>query len=673
MKKNNRYKIIIIFILTSLVAFLTLIYPIIQKEKSKEDFIVQVNDFKKFENYFLFPLHDKHEAIKIAEDALKNIYRFGSTFKAIDSLENAWKSSCPMMYMRDKDYVYENSTHEYYVQSLGILYDLIIAHQQNKNNLFLEKGFEIINSWAQYNARFCIFQSLMPWNDHVVSDRIIAILLFYDYSKQYMTVELQQNIINKITKDSILYLANEYNYTRKHNHGIFEDIALLMSAGHLADKEQQKFYSRIAMNRLKQQVMETYDKNGVHLENSPKYHLVITDLLNSFTSFAKIYNLTIDTETLNRIKLANKNKYFFVLNNGHVPTVGDSTDRSYSSFERIKDEVLISQDGGYVIFKDKTNYLLIRTQGISNVHAHHDQLSYVYEVDDDLIISDPGFISYTKSRENKFLRSLKAHNTILTNDANKKKIYSFNKTLNTKEFFYCQVVSHDKNIIREFLLDKKLKILLVRDTIENNMENLMEALNLSSEVINIKDGNYSQEINLINKHKYYIGSFQDEDLVNTNILHGSKESFFGWRAITFKGLVPSYTLLTPLVTKKKTFFTRVIADSPIKLFSNNGNDLNISIAGVNKKYDLNHINNQSRSIAYTGLNHSENQLSSIVDRVKNKLKPHFYKRVKIFLFENLIMIFFIILYLVVRRYVLYLLIIPFAAINLFNFIIILMT
>ncbi len=214
---------------------------------------------------------------------------------------------------------------------------------------------------------------------------------------------------------------------------------------------------------------------------------------------------------------------------------------------------------------------------------------------------------------------------------------------------------------------------MVQDTIENNTENLIEALNLSSEVISVKDRNYTKEINLINEHKYYIGSFQDEDLVDTNILHGPQESFFGWRAIAYKGLVPSYTLLTPLVTKEKTIFTRIITDSPIKYFSNKGNDLNISIAGVNKKYDLNHINNQAKLITYTDVNHSENQLHSMANRVKNKIKPHYYKRVKIFLFESMVMIIFVIIYFLVRRYVLFLLIMPFAAINLFNFIVLLIT
>lgn len=656
-------------VLTIVVAFLTLLYPIVNEEINIENFHFYPKDF---ENSYELQKRDINESIIRAKRALEdNTYCVSDpVFDAI-SFKDAWISSSPNLieYVQKKNNVYKNTTHEYLAQSLGILYDLIITHQKSKDIRFLKKGYEIIGNWAENNTRFDIFQSPLMWNDHVASNRIIAILLFNDYSTQYIKPkDTQQKIINKILKDSILYLASPYNYKQKHNHGIFQDFALLISSEYLLDKEKQKVYSTIALDRFAQQVRDTYDDKGVHLENSPGYHLAITDLLNNFVLYAKKLNLTIDSKTLNKVKLANENKYFFVLNNGNVPPVGDSTYGSYDDFNQQDDQVMISQDAGYVIFKDKTYYLLMRTQSISNVHAHQDQLSFIYEVQKDLIISEPGFLDYSSSMENIFVHSPKAHNTVYFEDP-KKTNYYFNKVLNNEQFFYCQIFSVDKSISRDFLLDKKLKILMIQDIINNdNEKKLFEILNLSSEVVQVKNEKNWQEIEMINKHKYYIGSFQDEDYIGANILYGSKKPYFGgWRTVPYNNLIPSYALLIPLEKKKNIKFTRIISRNPIESFSHKNNSVAMTIGKDNIAYDLNSINQQSNTNSTINAYGIEYKSYIFIDKVKKKISPYFYKRIKIFIYESLIMIFMFLLYIIFRKaYTRWFAWSIFAVINLFN-------
>ena len=616
-------------ILTIVFASLTLLYPIVRSEQNKNDFYISS---KKFEYSSELKNRDVNESILRAKKALhKAIYYVGDAFKPV-RFNDAWISSSPNLleYIQNKKTPYTNTSHEFLVQSLGILYDLIIAHQHTKDNKFLLKGYKIIDNWYAMNDRFNPFQSMLVWNDHAVSERIISILLFNDYAIQFIDPDGKtKDVINKVTKDSVIYLANAYNYKFKHNHGIYEDFALLVSASYLTNKEQRQHYFKIAMDRFKQQVMETFDKQGIHLENSPKYHLIITDLLNDFVRYAKKLNLHFDDIVLDRIKLANRNKYFFVLNNGNVPPVGDSMYRPYSSFEKLKDEVLISQDAGYTIFKNKNFYLLIRTQSVNDVHRHKDQLSFIYEYKKDLIVSEPGFLYYSSSKENIFVRSRKAHNVVYSKEQ-KEINYYFNKFLNNKHFFYCQLESADKTISRIFLLDKESKELVMQDVINDHQnEKNFEILNLSSDVVKVKQTKNFKEIVMDNDHKYYIRSFQNKNDIDSNVLYGSTKPFFGgWRAIPYKNLVPSFTLLTPLNKKKNIKYTTAISLNPTKTYS----DINKTITMLSNKAKV----NISKSLVK--INKSFYFIKKIEKKIKKKIHPSYYRRILLVKKESIIII-----------------------------------
>ncbi len=677
MLSNKIIKSILWAGVTIVIAYLMLLFPIIDKETSQNNFNIYP---KKFEYSSELKEHDNNNSLVEAEKVLnEGLYKAGEAFETV-ALKDAWKTSSPSFFTyikNKKNRVYSNTSHEFLLQTLGVLYDFIFAYEKSKDNRFLIKGYEIIDEWYDNSSRFYPFQSPLVWNDHVVSERIIAILSFYDYVMQFIDIDPEKKVmINQITKDSILFLASSYNYKYKHNHGIYEDFALMIAASHLQNQDLQKKYYDVAIHRFQQQVMETMDKNGIHLENSPKYHLIITDLLNDFIKYTKNLNLTIDDEVLRRINLANKNKYFFVLNNGYIPPVGDSPYVSYNDFLKSNKDLLVSQDGGYVIYKDKNSYLLLRSQSISHVHAHQDQLSFIYEDNKHIIASDPGFLDYSSAKENVFLHSSQAHNTIYIPHSKRKRVYTFTHLLNNKQLFYCQVSSLDKNISREFLLDKTSKILLVRDTIDVHDGNkIFEILNLGKEVIGVKSREKYQEIIFENGYKYYIGSLQHNNSVKTDILYGSKEPYFGgWRAITYKKLVPSYTLWTELNKKKNITFTRVIANKPIDSLDLIQDHVEVSVNGIKQKYNFNSIKTQAVLLNILEVHHSIQSSNKIVKKVKKKIAPLYFKRVKIFTYETFLILLLLLIYVVIRnKYTNWLLLVSCVGISLIDILIFIYT
>jgi len=652
MLSNKIIKSILLAGVTIIIAYLMLLFPLVNKETSQNTFNIYP---KKFEYSSELKEYDKNISFIKAEKVLnEGLYDAGEAFETI-ALKDAWETSSPRFFTyikNKKNSVYSNTSHEFLLQTLSVLYDFILAYEKSKDNRFLVKGYEIIDEWYDHSSRFYPFQSPLVWNDHVVSERIIAILSFYDYAMQFINIDPEKKVmINQIAKDSILFLASPYNYKYKHNHGIYEDFALMIAVSHLQNKDLQKKYYDIAIQRFQQQVLETLDKNGIHLENSPKYHLIITDLLNDFIKYTKNLNLTIDDEILRRINLANKNKYFFVLNNGYIPPVGDSPYVPYNDFLKSNNDLLVSQDGGYVIYKDENFYLLLRSQSISHVHAHQDQLSFIYEDNKHLIVSDPGFLDYSSTKENLFLHSPQAHNTIYVPHSKRKRIYTFTHLLNNKQFFYCQISSLDKNISREFLLDKASKILLVQDTIDVHKENkVFEILNLGKEVVGVKSTEKYQKIIFEDGYIYYIGSKQNNSFIKTDILNGSKKPYMGgWRAVTYKKLVPSYTLWSELNKKKNIKFTRVTANKPIDSLDLIQDHIEVSINGTKKQFDLNIIKTQAQLLKKSELHHPIPESNEIVGKVKKKIAPLFYKRIKIFINESFLILLLMLLYILIRN------------------------
>jgi len=674
MQKKNEIKkshLLLIFLTTILFSYMFLIFPIIYKENNYEKIEIINNIFMNFNEFIVFKKLETNKSVSIANDALLNKFRFNQkfNFNAINDLEKAWKTSLKKIPFLNYGFQYDNNSHELQVQSLEILYDLIVAHKSNQNDLYLKKGIEIIKSWINNNTRFSPFQSIMLWNDHATSNRITAILIFYDYATQHILFsENEISLINDITKKSIAYLASEYNYTKNHNHGIFEDLALLICSIHLSDDALKKKYSEIAIKRFSSQIIGTYDSSGVHLENSPGYHIVITELINQFIHLVELYHLSLDSEIIKIVDYANKNKFYFVLNNGRYPPVGDTPYKICDYFIKKTDNpVLISQDGGFVVYKENEFYLLIRTQSILENHAHDDQLSFIYEVNNDLIISEAGFLDYTNSENNKFVHSEVAHNKINFEDRKKRSLFYFSNTLNNNEIFYCKVISQEGNISREFLLDKKLKILFVNDTINNILKPCNEILNFGIDIKDIKKISNLLNIIMANGNNYYTASFLSNDLIYSEIYFGSQKPRYGWHAKEFSGLEPSYTIVTSLPLQEKLNFIRVVAEMPVKTLLKVGDKINLTLNDNNQsQYDINYFNKNSNHHLMINTNKKPGFLSTTTSFFLKKISTNYCKRIKMFTIETVFIIFLFSFFLLIKKLHFYLVIIPVIFINMIN-------
>lgn len=505
---------------------------------------------------------ENDRSLEIARLSGKGIYSFQfnkSSFPLIEKeINDIWSSKK----------VFSNNSHELSAHSLFILWDLLNAHRLTFDNNYLIKGFEIIQSWMENNKRFDPFISKYAWWDYSTAERTTAILYFWDYSNQFLTSdESFQKDINKYLNDALYYLINPQNYIYEHNHGIFEDIALMLLSKHISDPDLRNRYSSMAITRFGNQVISAFSREGFHLENSPGYHFLCVDLCDYFLSLIIDFS-RIHKNVLSKIENAHKVQNNLIISEQRLPEVGDTNwFVDVNEINSINKPHLIDSLAGYEIVKTHEKYLLIRTQSILKTHLHNDALSFIYSTSDGSIISEVGFLDHTNSYDRFYSKSYQAHNVLIP--SNKLDDFSYGMT----GFFRCwgqddnlfysslEGKSRDEKIIRNFYADFYKNYLIIKDILnKSDVFEWTRLFHLSDNIVNIIIYNdYLLELETANNETYFLTSYQNP----LTIISAQEKPKIGWRAIPLENLHPSNTIFQKS-SKNRSFVLALSKDYPIE-------------------------------------------------------------------------------------------------------------
>ena len=81
---------------------------------------------------------------------------------------------------------------------------------------------------------------------------------------------LRERIQDLLTEHAA-FLCSDEKYTRNHNHGIFQDEALLYIAAALREHGEACQWAELAKKRLQEQLTHAFTEEFVHVENSSEY------------------------------------------------------------------------------------------------------------------------------------------------------------------------------------------------------------------------------------------------------------------------------------------------------------------------------------------------------------------------------------------------------------------
>lgn len=349
-------------------------------------------------------------ALVIAKKALEGVwsFRLGTQEDVRTPLEKLWQHTASL-----------GHSMQYQVNSLLILHDLVLAHEQTGDGRYLDCGKKIIESWIRSNP-YRRPAGHFAWSDHSTANRAIAICGFVDYCVRAGAIEggFQTRVARSLYRHGC-YLSHVMNHTRNHNHGLFQDFALLVTATHLDGAGAIGGWRQLAVARLDGELAFLFSPDGVYLENSPGYHLAVTRLLGRICRYSRTLGLDPSEQLLKTYRKAQEVLDTFMMPDGLLAPVGD-TPRGIQVDVPLKSRatgLVVHPDAGWARMTAQATVLF----GASHVlpaHKHCDDLSFVVSDKEGGIITDVGFVSYEPhDPARQFSLSWAAHNVVTTGHA----------------------------------------------------------------------------------------------------------------------------------------------------------------------------------------------------------------------------------------------------------------
>ncbi|WP_298774448.1 heparinase II/III family protein [uncultured Shewanella sp.] len=242
------------------------------------------------------------------------------------------------------------------------------------------------------------------WNEISVTARLFVLSFLY-LKKQKK--ELLQDIINHLE-----WLITEENYVGKHNHGQYQDIAIVKffnEYGSFFNIIPDK-YIKIANKRFTESISHSVSKMGVHLEHSSAYHFTILRLINTFLTNNNNPSLS---SIRDKMKFISK---LYVYPDTTLPQLGDTYRTKGYHFVK-KNQLFFDKEAGIIIYRSSKWDLFFTCWHHSHTHKHSDELNFELSYNDNRVFVDSGNYGFNYNDNfNKYARSLAGHNCLKFKD-----------------------------------------------------------------------------------------------------------------------------------------------------------------------------------------------------------------------------------------------------------------
>ena len=386
----------------------------------------------------------------------------------------------------------------FYYHSLRMVSHLMNAYELTSNITFLEKAQWFLESWMEENPNPMNQVSEFAWGEHSTANRISTIIYFWDYyrNSEIFDEDFAVELLNILRKHGE-YTANNDNYFWGHNHGIYQDRALLQLAGMFPIFKDSDEWTSIANARLATHIDEGVTDSGVHKEHSPTYHYIVMNLFIGVNLFNEHYGIE-NQQITDLVYDMQEYLVHIAKPDGTIPMIGDSIkDKVMSISEdlvinehllyeitngqkgiKIENQSIVYLDAGIAIFKNDWDnhtplYFALFNAFHSKVHKQSDDLSFVLSYGQTDYIVDAGKYNYDESDPYRaFIRSVFAHNTISVD----------NQTYNFRNDDY-----FDNPIIESYSIEENYSVVRASHTIFDGVKITRTAIVLNQGAVFLHD------------------------------------------------------------------------------------------------------------------------------------------------------------------------------------------
>lgn len=279
----------------------------------------------------------------------------------------------------------------------------------------------------------------MAYHDEATAQRAIALTCFIqDYS--HLLSNEDTAFLDQILCETADMLADDEFHSWGTNHGMYQDLALVLISARVPEGDK---FLELAIERLNDYFINAFTLDGIHKEQSPQYHSIVSNHLCQYTNFLSSHNATMAhelqgvferTESYAIMAISPLGKFAPISDTSNELVISSGYSHVYKSAEyqyavtqgllgntpRLNS--LIAADTGVAIFREdwedpSSVYIYFSAAYNSDYHKHSDELS-VYLVHRGIeILREAGPNGYEmQDPYTEYGFSSFAHNTLIVNN-----------------------------------------------------------------------------------------------------------------------------------------------------------------------------------------------------------------------------------------------------------------
>jgi Heparinase II/III-like protein/Heparinase II/III N-terminus len=280
----------------------------------------------------------------------------------------------------------------------------------------LESLAALYQDWIEQNPQVDPPRHKYAWYDHAAAARVVHLTyLLRESGRLGVLYPEEREALAGSVIDHVDYLMAEENYQPNHNHGLFSDAGLHLASEALSFYPESAEWAALASERFRATLSRTIDVDeGIHLEHSPFYQLVMRRALERFGSTGLLPPVELNA-LLERMDLATA---WMTSPDGTLPTIGDTSaganpDPPAREFIEQCSGLRSFPRSGYCMVREGGSYLFVTAAFHTQAHKHADDLSFCLYEEGRLLIGDSANAGYDyDSAARQFCVSPSAHSGI---------------------------------------------------------------------------------------------------------------------------------------------------------------------------------------------------------------------------------------------------------------------
>lgn len=294
---------------------------------------------------------------------------------------------------------------------------LFYAYRANGSIPALKQARDLALDFARQNRRS---GTGLVWRDKLVGDRPgpLAYAARAAACEDLLSDEKARRLLESIeTHGKFLYEDVNYKPT---NHGLFQDLGLILAAKYLPFLPEAGDWKRKALSRFERTTGRTVGREGLHQEHSPGYHFLVLHLVERAIEYTSGIDATLEPLAERMRSVAG----WLVAPDGSVVQFGDTSYQEAPGFAR---QAAAAQHGtsrtrgaGFAAVREAGSYFATIAAHHSRTHKHADELSFDLFEDGAHVVADTGRSgsgyegsSGADESAREFARSARAHSSLL--------------------------------------------------------------------------------------------------------------------------------------------------------------------------------------------------------------------------------------------------------------------